>query len=72
MGSITPDGSFQLSLDSRRDRRGAVPGTYRVVIRPLNPERTGPRVDSKYQDPRTTNLVVRVEAGWNDFRFNLH
>jgi hypothetical protein len=72
MGPITPDGSFELYVNGERDRPGAVPGTYRVVICPGGLDRMGPRVGSKYRDGRTTNLLVHVGADWNDFRFNLH
>ena len=32
MGPVNPDGSFQLYVNGQPDRRGAVPGTYRVVV----------------------------------------
>ena len=72
VGSVKPDGSFQLYMNGLRGRRGAVPGTYRVVVRPRVPDKTGSRVDSKYRDPRTTDLRVHVGPDWNYVRFNLH
>jgi hypothetical protein len=71
-GPVNPDGSFQLYVNGELDRRGAVPGTYRVVVRPRVPDKTGSRVDSKYRDPRTTDLRVHVGPDWNYVRFNLH
>jgi len=71
-GPVNPDGSFQLYVNGRSDQRGAVPGTYRVFVRPRVSGKTGSRVDSKYQDPRTTDLLVHVGPDWNYIRFNLH
>jgi hypothetical protein len=72
VGSMRPDGSFQLYMYGILDRRGAVPGTYRVVVRPRVPDRTGSCVDSKYQDARTTDLLVPVGPDWNYVRLSLH
>jgi hypothetical protein len=72
VGPVKPDGSFQLYMNGLRDRRGAAPGTYRVVVRPRVPDQTGSSVDSKYQDPRTTDLLVHVGPDWNYVRLNLH
>ncbi len=71
VGIVNPDGSFQLYLNGRRDRRGALPGTYRVVVRPRVSDKTAPRVDSKYQDAHTTNLLVHVKPDWNHVRLTL-
>jgi hypothetical protein len=71
-GPVNRDGSFQVYAHGIRNQPGAVPGTYRVVVRPLVADQAGSRVDSKYQDSRTTDLLVHVGPGWNDIRFNLH
>jgi hypothetical protein len=71
-GLVNSDGSFQLYVDGHGDWPGAVPGTYRVVVRPCVPDKTGSRVDSKYRDARTTDLLVHVGPDWNYLRFNLH
>ena len=71
VGPVKPDGSFQVYMNGLRDRRGAVPGTYRIVVHPRVADQTGSRVDSKYQDPRTTDLLVRVGPDWNYVRLNL-
>src|SRR5262249_37356070 len=71
IGPMKPDGSFQLYCDGKWDRPGAVAGTYRVVVRPRSTDETGPRVDGKYQDLRTTDLVVRVGPEWNHVRIDL-
>ena len=71
MGLVNPDGSFQLYVNGDRDLRGAVPGRYRVIVLPGALDKTGPRVDSKFQNPRTTNLLVHVERNWNYVRVNL-
>lgn len=72
MGSIKPDGSFQLYVNGQRDLRGAFPGTYRVYVRSHAADRAGSHLDSKYQDPRTTDLLVHVRPDWNYVSFNLH
>ena len=72
LGVVNPDGSFQLYTDMNAGRRGAVPGTYRVVVRPRTSDKTGSRLDSKYQDSHTTDLVVHVAPDWNYVCFNLH
>ena len=71
MGPVKPDGSFQLYVNGDRYLRGAVPGTYRVVVFPGVLDKAGPRVDSKFQHPRTTNLLVHVDRNWNYVRVNL-
>ena len=72
VGPVKPDGSFQLYMYGIRARRGAVPDTYRVVVRPRVPDQTRSRVDSKYQDYRTTDLLVPVGPDWNYVRLTLH
>ena len=70
-GLVNPDGSFRLHFNGDRHLRGVVPGTYRVVVHPSVLDKTGSRVDSKFQDPRTTDLLVHVERNWNYVRVNL-
>jgi hypothetical protein len=72
IGAVNPDGSFELHVHGRLNRRGAVPGTYRVLIRPRVSDKTGSRLDKKYQDPRTTDLLVNVGPNWNYLRLNLN
>ena len=72
MGQVNPDGSFQLYVNGQPELRGAVPGTYRVFVHLRVPDKTGSSLDSKYQDPRTTDLLVPVGPDWNYVRFNLH
>jgi hypothetical protein len=71
IGPVNPDGSFQLYVNGDWDRRGAVPGTYRVVLRPRVPNQTASHVDSKYQDAHTSDLLVHVWPDWNELRLNL-
>ena len=71
MGELEPDGSFQLYVNGQPDLRGALTGTYRVVVQPRVPGKLGSRLDSKYQNPRTTDLLVHVERDWNYVRINL-
>jgi hypothetical protein len=71
MGLLDRDGSFQLCVNGQRDRPGALPGTYRVFVRPRDSDQTGPRIDSKYQDPRTTDVLVEVRPDWNYVGLNL-
>jgi hypothetical protein len=70
-GLVNPDGSFQLLLNAQSDQQGVVPGTYRVVVRPRPLDKIASRVDRKYQDTRTTDLLVQVVPGWNYVHFNL-
>jgi len=72
LGVVNSDGSFQVYTDIHAGLRGAVPGTYRVVVHPHNWDQTGSRVDSKYRNPHTTDLVVHVAPDWNYVCFNLH
>ncbi len=71
MGPVNPDGSFQLYFNGQRHRQGVAPGTYRVFFRTRAPNRTGSRLQSRYQNPRTTDLLVDVGPDWNYVRFNL-
>ncbi len=71
MGLVEADGSFQLYVNGQQDRRGAVPGKYRVIVNAGFPGKTGSRVASKYQDYRTTDLLVDIAPDWNDVRLNL-
>jgi hypothetical protein len=70
-GPLDSDGSFRLYMNGLRKCPGAAPGTYRVVICPRNADEFGSRVDPKYQDRRTSDLLVQVAPDWNDVRFNL-
>jgi hypothetical protein len=72
IGLTNSEGSFELHANGRRDQRGAVPGEYRVYVRPRAPDQAEPLVDSKYLEPATTDLVVLVGPDWNHFRFDLH
>jgi hypothetical protein len=72
LGVVNSDGSFQLYTDFHAGQQGAVPGTYRVVVYPQNWDKIGSRLDSKYQNPHTTDLVVHVAPDWNYVCFNLH
>jgi hypothetical protein len=72
LGLVKRDGSFQVYCNARADQQGAVPGTYRVVVHPRIRGLTRSRVDSKYQDPLTTDLLVTVAPDWNYVSFNLH
>jgi hypothetical protein len=72
IGLVNPDGSFQLYANAQKDRRGALPGTYRVVVYPRSRDKTGARLDTKYQDARTTDLMIDVGPDWNYVCLNLH
>jgi hypothetical protein len=71
IGPVDRDGSFRLYVDGYRHQQGAVPGTYRVFVRPRSPDRFAPDVDPKYQDPRTSHLLVHVAPDWNYVRLDL-
>ncbi len=71
-GRVNPDGSFQLYVNGDQKRLGVVPGTYRVVVLPGVRDKTGSRVDSKFQNLPTTNLLVHVEPDWKYLNVNLH
>lgn len=70
-GFVESDGSFQLLANAQGDQKGVEPGTYRVVVRPSPSDKLRSRVDTKYQDARTTDLVVRVVQDWNYVNFNM-
>jgi hypothetical protein len=72
IGLTNDDGSFELYANGQLDQRGAVPGEYRVYVRPSVPDQADPLVDSKYLEAGTTDLVVLVGPDWNHFRFDLH
>ena len=72
VGALNPDGSFELHVHSRLNRRGAVPGTYRVLILPrVSGTGLGSRLDKKYRDPNTTDLLVNVGPDWNYLSLSL-
>jgi hypothetical protein len=71
VGRVEADGSFQLRTLVDRMRRGAAPGTYRVILDPPLGNKAGSRLDSKDQEPHTSVPVVYVGPDWNDFRFDL-
>jgi hypothetical protein len=70
-GLVNPDGSFRMYVNGEGHRQGVLPGTYRVVVHSGVLDKTGSRVDSKFQDPRTTDLLVHIERNWNYVRVNL-
>ncbi len=71
MGLVNSDGSYQLYVNGQRDLRGAVPGTYRVYVHKRVSNTTGLHLDSKYQDPRTTDLLVDIRPDCNYVDFKL-
>ncbi len=71
MGPVKPDGSFQVYVNGQMNLCGAVPGTYRVVLQPRLSDKAGSRVDNKYRDSRTTDLVVHIGPDWNYVRVNV-
>jgi len=72
IGPVKSDGSFQLYINGDWDRRGAVPGTYRVVLRPQGASETESRAEGKYERAQTSDLLIDVGPDWNDLRLNLH
>jgi hypothetical protein len=70
-GPLDSEGSFRLYMNGSRRYPGAAPGTYRVVIQPRNADKFGSRVDPKYQNRPTSDLLVQVTPEWNDVRFSL-
>jgi hypothetical protein len=77
VGSIQPDGSFQLTTTKTND--GAPAGDYKVLImlvgRPLVPgddTRMAPGpIDSRYSEISTTNLTAKVTPGTNQITLTL-
>src|SRR5262249_18381553 len=69
--TVRPAGSFRARSWTKYVGEGVVPGTYRVYFEPDRSSAVSPWIDSKYQDPRTTNLLVHVGPDWNDFSFSL-
>jgi hypothetical protein len=71
-GLANRDGSFQLYANGRWDQPGALPGTYRVFVRPRVSDQTESLVDRKYLNPGTTDLLVNVGSDWNYVHLDLH
>lgn len=74
MGRIEPGGTYRLSTFLPDD--GALPGTYRVIIRPAPgflP--SGPSaliaIPKRYADPVTSGLTAQVNEGINLINFDL-
>jgi hypothetical protein len=70
-GWLNPDGSFRLQTWSNLSGEGIVPGKYRVYFDTSCSAAVESLVDRKYQDPRTSDLLVQVGPPWNDFLFSL-
>jgi hypothetical protein len=68
--SLHPDGSFQLQHLRNLGGEGIVPGLYRVYFT-TSSAAVGSSVGEKYQDARTSDLLVEVGPSWNDFVFSL-
>jgi hypothetical protein len=66
---VRSDGYFCLHSFSPR-RAGALPGKYRVHLFSLSGDTSS--IPSKYTDPRTSDLEIEVNSGWNDFRVELN
>jgi hypothetical protein len=64
---LQADGSFRLINMTSMDG-GAVPGRYHAH---LYTHSKGPKFPSKYRDPETSGIELRVVPGWNDFRIDL-
>lgn len=65
--TLEADGAFRLS-NMRWAEGGAPPGRYHAhLFTPAG----GKEIPKKYQDPRTSGIVIDVAADWNDFRIDL-
>jgi hypothetical protein len=69
LDAVGSDGSFCLHSFSPR-RAGAHPGKYRVHLFSLSGDTKS--IPSKYTDPRTSDIEIEVNSGWNDFRVELN
>jgi hypothetical protein len=67
-GTLADDGTFCLHNMAGYDS-GAMPGHYRAH---LFTHTHGPKLPSRYLDPKTSGLEMDVATGWNDFRIELH
>ncbi len=65
--TLRADGSFRL-VNMTLALDGALPGRYHAH---LYTHAQGPLLPSKYRDPATSELVLDVGPGWNDFRIDL-
>jgi hypothetical protein len=68
---LNPDGSFRLQTYSNLGDEGIGLGKYRVYFHTRQSAAVGSSIDRKYQDPRTSDLLVQVGPNWNDFLFSL-
>jgi hypothetical protein len=64
-GRIEPDGSYRLTTFQPGD--GAVPGVYRVAVRPLHSQSGTPLVSipARYADPETSGLSYEIVQSTN-------
>jgi hypothetical protein len=65
---VGADGSFR--MDPKR-ASGLSPGAYRVHFLPKQAGAPDPSLDPKYEDPRTSGLLVHVGPGWNEIMLTL-
>jgi hypothetical protein len=73
-GTLGADGRFQLSTNRTGD--GVPPGTYKVLINPMDlsdlpDEKKNVPYDVKYMNFATSGLTFEVKAGDNDFPIKL-
>jgi hypothetical protein len=67
LGWIHHDGSFHID-EVNSNRPGTLPGQYRAHI---SSQANGPSLPVRYQDARTSGLVMDVESDWNYFDIDL-
>jgi hypothetical protein len=68
---LRPDGSFRMDSWGQFNRDGIPTGTYKVFFAGSTLDAPETPIDPKYQDPRTSGLLVHVRPDWNDFVFSL-
>ncbi len=66
--SLRPDGSFRL-VSMTGNNVGAAPGRYHAHLY-THPH--GPSLPTRFRDPRTSGLEIKVASDWNKFDINLH
>jgi hypothetical protein len=71
LAALHPDGSFRLQHVRYLGGEGIVPGLYRVYFFTTSWAVARSSVGEKYQDPRTSDVLVEVGPSWNDFVFSL-
>src|SRR5947209_17348607 len=71
VGATRPDGSFRMEPWADRHHHGVAPGTYRVYFIPRTRTSMASGLAFKYRTSGTSDLIVHVGPGWDEFELSL-